>query len=331
MNPENRYALNPGWALLLKDMGVNTANVLRRAGLPQDLLVREGTTISADDYYALWNALGDETGDPALPISVANAISLEAFDPAIFAATCSKNLNVAAARIAQHKKLIAPTRLTVAQSRNETELELRWPEHASPPQALVTTELLFWVALARLGTRAPIRPLRMTTSEPPSEPAPYDDYLGIRIKKGPSHTVAFSAQDAAQPFLTANEAMWEFFQPELRRRLSELDADTTAAERVRAALLELLPAGDSSMEAVSNELAVSTRTLQRRLKGEGTSFQEVLNNTRESLARHYLSNSDLPAGEISFLLGYEDQHSFYRAFNAWTGLTPMRARAAAAV
>lgn len=331
MSPENRYALNPGWALLLNDVGVNTSNVLRRAGLPQDLFVREETSIAAEDYYALWDALSDETGDPALPISVANAISLEAFDPAIFAATCSRNLNVAAARIAQHKKLIAPTRLTVAQSPDETELELRWPEHAPPPQALAMTELLFWVALARLATRAPIRPLRITTSEPPSEPAPYDDYLGIRISKGPSHTVVFSAQDAARPFLTANEAMWEFFQPELRRRLSGLEADTTVADRVRAALLELLPAGDSSMEAVSNELAVSTRTLQRRLKEEGTSYQEVLNNTRESLARHYLSNSDLPAGEISFLLGYEDPHSFYRAFNSWTGLTPQRARAAAAV
>ena len=84
------------------------------------------------------------------------------------------------------------------------------------------------------------------------------------------------------------------------------------------------------MEAVARELAMSTRTLQRRLKGEGTSFQAVLGETRESLARHYLANSEMSAGEISFLLGYEDPRSFYRAFHDWTGLTPQVVRAGAA-
>ena len=74
---------------------------------------------------------------------------------------------------------------------------------------------------------------------------------------------------------------------------------------------------------------MSTRTLQRHLKNEGTSFQAALNETRESLARHYLMNSAMSAGEISFLLGYEDPNSFYRAFRSWTGLTPDKLRAEA--
>ncbi|MEM9654001.1 MAG: helix-turn-helix domain-containing protein, partial [Actinomycetota bacterium] len=73
----------------------------------------------------------------------------------------------------------------------------------------------------------------------------------------------------------------------------------------------------------------STRTLQRRLSEEGTSFQSVLNATRESLARHYLVNGGLAAGEIAFLLGYEEPSSFYRAFHSWTGQTPERVRAEA--
>jgi AraC-like DNA-binding protein len=61
---------------------------------------------------------------------------------------------------------------------------------------------------------------------------------------------------------------------------------------------------------------------------EGTSFQAVLSQTREALARHYLSSGALTAGEISFLLGYSDPNSFYRAFHAWTGQTPQRTRGA---
>lgn len=152
----------------------------------------------------------------------------------------------------------------------------------------------------------------------------------MAIEADPTPMISFSRFDAARPFLTADERMWEFFQPELRRRLSELDERAWMADRVRAALLELLPAGQATMRSVARHLAVSTRTLQLRLRHEGTTFQALLNGTRESLARRYLVESTMPATEIAFLLGYSDTNSFYRAFHAWTGQTPRTARASSA-
>lgn len=329
MKPETSYAVNPGWRLLMTDAGISVANVLRRAGLPRDLFTSGPNTLTTERYHGLWSAIEEEVQDPNLPLMVGRVISLEAFDAPLFAATCSPNLNVAARRIAQHKKLIGPMRVSVTETETETELELVWPPDAGPPPLLSMTDLVFWVAFARLATRHPVRPLAVTTPHPPLDEDAYAEYFGVSVQEGPRYAVSFSAMDAARPFLTANESMWEFFEPELRRRLSELEAGTSVAERVRAALLELLPAGDGSMEAAAGELAMSTRTLQRRLKAEGTSFQAVLNDTREALARHYLANSQMSAGEISFLLGYEDPRSFYRAFHAWTGQTPQLARAAA--
>jgi AraC-like DNA-binding protein len=83
------------------------------------------------------------------------------------------------------------------------------------------------------------------------------------------------------------------------------------------------------MSGVARSLATSTRTLQRRLREEGTSYQAARKATRESLARHYLRNGGMSVGQISFLLGYETPTSFYRAFHSWTGQTPERARTAA--
>lgn len=71
-------------------------------------------------------------------------------------------------------------------------------------------------------------------------------------------------------------------------------------ERVRSTLLEALPAGVVSMQSVSSKLAVSARTLQRRLQDEGTTFQQTLDTLRESLAHHYLRNTDMSSAEISF-------------------------------
>jgi AraC-like DNA-binding protein len=105
-----------------------------------------------------------------------------------------------------------------------------------------------------------------------------------------------------------------------------MHAAAGAAERVRAALLETLPGGDSAMTTVAHHLATSTRSLQRQLQVESTTFQAVLADTREQLARHYLAHSAMTTAEIAYLLAYEDTNSFYRAFRSWTGSTPERIR-----
>jgi AraC-like DNA-binding protein len=192
--------------------------------------------------------------------------------------------------------------------------------------SLVATELVFFVQLSRIATRIRIRPLEVIAPHPPQPKDEYAEYFGVAVQQGPSPELSFKAEDAALPFLTANEKMWEFFEPDLQKRLSELDESASTADRVRAALLELLPSGEASMESVSRKLGTSSRTLQRRLKQEGRSFQALLNETREDLARHYLKTSKLSGAEISFLLGFEDPNSFFRAFHAWTGVTPEQAR-----
>ena len=68
--------------------------------------------------------------------------------------------------------------------------------------------------------------------------------------------------------------------------------------------------------------------MQRRLNAEKLSFQAVLDATREELARHYLGSSAMSGAEISFLLGFEDPSSFFRAFHTWTGETPEQVRSA---
>jgi AraC-like DNA-binding protein len=204
-----------------------------------------------------------------------------------------------------------------------------WPAEPAPPAGLVAFELAFIVMLARLGTRARLLPVGLTMPSPPPGDA-YRDLLGVPFRAGESTGVTFSAADASRPFLTANEEMWRVFEPELRRRLAALDRVESTTDRVRAALLELLPAGRPDAGAVARRLALSSRTLQRRLAGEGTTFQAVLDRTRLALAHSYLNRPEVTVAEVAFLLGYDEPSSFYRAFHRWSGTTPQQARAAAA-
>ncbi len=324
------YALNPGWRILLRDMGVVPERVLRRAGLPLDLLNRGAGRLSVDHFHAMWQGLEAEVGRERLPLLLVESMSVEVFDPALFAAVCCPDLRSSAQRISRYKSLIGPIRLDVDEVDLGLRLTMSWPAGVEPPDSLGEMELLFWVGLVRLATRTPASAVAMMAPRRTGDLGAIEGYAGAALEEGPSWSITFSELDAARPFLTANEGMWQFFEPELRRRLAQLGQGATTSERVRAVLLELLPSGDASAEAVARRLAMSKRTLQRRLKSEDSSYQLVLDETRESLARHYLQNSPMSAAEISFLLGYEDPNSFYRAFHAWTGETPEAVRLAAA-
>jgi len=323
------YALDTTWRTLLRDLGVAPANVLRRAGLADDLLQQPSVRLPPEDYYRLWDSVEAEMGDPLFAIRFCESIRSESFSPLLFAALCSPNLLVAMRRISRYKALIAPMRLDVAETRDAVAIAFNWQDTPlSPPVSLAVAELLFCLTLARIGTREPVRPVEVMTTALPSPLAPYEAFLGARLQRGAAHRIVFTAVDANRPFLTSNEAMWAAFEPELRQRLADLDGAASTAKRVRAALLEGLPSGLVTMEAIARKLALSKRTLQRRIEAEGTSYQQVLNETREALARHYLAKTALPAVEISFLLGFDEPNSFYRAFRAWTGTTPDRMRQA---
>jgi AraC-like DNA-binding protein len=327
MTNANTYTVDPGWRLLLNDLGIRPGNVLRRAGLPGDLFGREKSQLTTDEYFRLWQAIQDEMGDPLRPLRMAEMMTVEAFDPSIFAALCSSDLNTALGRISRYKRLICPQKLTVDVRKRGTTLGFEWLGTVEePPPSLVTGEQIFFVQLARIATREKVVPLKLSATHPPEQMAEYNEYFGVPIRRGKRPEITFSPEDATRPFLTANEKMWDFFEPELKKRLSELDEKATTSERVHAALLELLPSGESSVTNVAKKLGAGPRTLQRRLKNEGKSFQGILDSTREELAKHYLKSSSYSGAEISFLLGFEDPNSFFRAFHSWTGTTPEQAR-----
>lgn len=312
--------------VLLADLGLRSADLLQAAGLPGDLLNRDGATLSPRQYYALFDALDLVIGDRDLAIAIADTLSPEVFDPPIFAAMCSPNLQVAADRIAVHKRLLGPLRLHVEPDADGVNLKIAWPAGDPPPAVLPCVEAAFWVALARFGTRTRVVPQRVVLPQLPRNVATVESWLRTRVERGATTLIRFSRLDATRPFLTANAGMWDFFEPELRRRLDDLGADATFGSKVRATLVELLPAGAGSTHGVARHLGISTRTMQRRLGDEGVTFQELLAEVREGLARHYLTQSTLSLTEIAFLLGYDDPNSFHRAFNRWTGRTPLGIR-----
>ncbi|WP_109126699.1 AraC family transcriptional regulator [Dyella sp. C11] len=318
-----RFAVHPGWRLVMRDAGIDVAHALSYAGLPADLFARKDASLTPNEYFRLWNGMEAAAAGRNVALTLVRATSVEAFDPPIFASLCSPNFNVALSRLAEYKRLIGPLTCNVQVTPAFTQVTLTcygWDEPL--PSSLGAFEAIFLTHLARLATRFDIRPTLCQLMTLPPEAEACEAFLGCPMQLGDANIVRFSAEDAARPFLTENAAMWEFFEPGLRARLSKLDTEATLGERVRAALLDMLPSGQSSIDQVAHRLAMSRRSLQRQLEKECIAFRDLLNSVRNELASHYLLHSELSPGQISYLLGFEDANSFLRAFKGWTGITP---------
>lgn len=322
-----RFVVEPAWKLVLKDLGVDSSEIIQRAKLPVNLFVKENASLSVEEYFRFWEALASTASTPLFSLRLGQSVSPEIFNPPMFAALCSPNLNVAIARLGDYKKLCGPSKILVKEEKDYTTVSFECLfADIKVPNSYVATELVFLVYLIRLATREQIKPLSVISTADLITGLEYAEYFGIKPEIGKINQLKFTAKDANRPFLSQNNGMWNFFEPELKKRLADVEAKATFAERVGVTLFELIPSGLCTTDAVAKKLAVSKRTLQRNLTNEKTSFQLVLNSTREKLAKHYLVNSNLSSEAISFLLGFDDPNSFARAFRSWTGFAPGKMR-----
>ncbi|WP_238917839.1 AraC family transcriptional regulator [Clostridium sp. YIM B02555] len=317
----NKFILDRKFADLIENLGISIAEVLKKSNLPEDLFSHQMPSLTAIEYINFMEILKELSNDECIPIRIGTIENIETFSPPIFAAYCSRNVLTCMKRISTYKKLICPLVFLVNENKDNITLEMTFENTENElPEFLVAIEMVFLVQLIRNATKTRIIPKEVVTKHKIDNDN-YEKFFGIRPKVGTRNILTISKEDALRSFISQNDAMWEYFEPELRRRLSELDIDDTYAARVRSALIELLPAGEGSIDDVSSKLGCSTRTLQRKLKEEDTTFQKQLNHTRELLARHYLKNSAISSDDIAYLLGYQDLNSFVRAFHIWTGMT----------
>lgn len=318
---KNYFILDKKYSDLLEKLGLNTQEVLKKAQLPQDLFNRKSPVMTIEEYIRFMESIKELSKNDSLAIKMGTIENLETFSPPIFAAYCSKNALTCMKRISKYKKLIGPIEFILNENKDNITIEISFANNKNEmPEFLVMTEMVFLIILIRSATKEHIVPIEIITKYN-LDNDDYEKFFGVRPKIGIKNILTISKKDALIPFISENDNMWQYFEPELKRRLCELDIEDTYSARVRSSLIELLPAGEGSIDDVASKLGLSKRTLQRKLKQEDTTFQKQLNYTRELLAKHYLKNSDVTSDDIAYLLGYQDLNSFLRAFNIWTGMT----------
>jgi AraC-like DNA-binding protein len=167
-------------------------------------------------------------------------------------------------------------------------------------------------------------PLRVGFAhEAPPDVSVYEGFFGcpVRFDAGVNELV-FSPAVWRESIEVGNPDLSAILERYAEDILSRLPRGGELLPRVRSALSDELRGGDPTQTVIAKKLGLSPRTLQRRLKDEGATFAQLLDDVRTEAAKVLLADANLSVGEVGLLLGFFDHGSFTRAFRGWTGQTP---------
>ena len=325
----DRFRVASTLARRIEELGVSPAEVLRRAGLPTDLLAQEKILVSTEEMFSLYRGLAEASHDPAIGLKLGTEPRLERYDAVGIAAVSSRSFRDALGRMARYKQLVCPEELRVVERGNECRVQFRWLLAQDKEPALLVDLCFAWiVTIARRGTGGLIEPKRVELRDASGKRGMYEAHFGCATKvDARQNAIVFARADLDRPFLTHNADLFAVVGPQLEAELSQARASKAIGEQVKGILKRLLAGRRPGIEDVAKELRLSARTLQRRLAEDGATFQQLMQDARRELARHYLQHSSLELNETAYLLGYEDAHSFFRAFHDWEGSSPGEWRA----
>ncbi|WP_158592475.1 helix-turn-helix transcriptional regulator [Lactobacillus sp. ESL0228] len=247
------------------------------------------------------------------------------FVPPYFAALSSKNGLQAIKRLSSYEQLIGPIEIGTFKEEGNLRIHISYLDNSRKNSRFsLLVDQISLISLIRTGTGKLIKPLSIGSKFNYS--TEITEYLGISAQNCRDNYLVFSKNDLLTPFLTQNDIMWNFMEPGLKKYINDLKVDPPFKAIVQDTLFKLIAGGNFQLKDVANAIGISSRTVQRWLKNEGTNYKEQVNEVQKILALNLLQDTTLNTAEISFLVGFNNVTTFYKAFKRWTGKTVLKYR-----
>jgi AraC-like DNA-binding protein len=307
-------------------LGVDTDAILAGAGVDRSVVEDPDGHLSTDQVRELWRRAYQASGDPDLALHAAEALRFGAYRVIDYLAGSASTVGAAVSQVSAYFPIInSAVSLPITERADEITLGIACPDD---PLALTRPYVEYTFAAVFLRVREATNVRFPLTRVEMAFPAPARTSEHERIFECP---VRF---DASRSVLLFTRATWQTANsradPDLHGVLADharslgqkVPTEPAPVREVRRAIMDQLSAGPPSLEGVARKLAMSPRTLQRRLREHNLSYADLLDTTRAAAAKSYLTDQQISVAEIAYLLGFSEQSSFNHAFKRWTGKAP---------
>jgi len=323
------------WVLLIAkaidSYGCDSRELFNRIGLEHARLRDPIARFPYPAVARLWKVATEETEDPCFGLTVASFWHPTTLYALGYSWLASYNLEEALERAVRYSRIVntaASGVLRIEKPGKSYALIVdggRLNPHPVP--AAIDAALAMLLIMCRAAYGEDFRPLRVSLQR--DEPDSSNRFT--ELFEAP---IAFSQAENAmwlepgmvsEPLATANPELVRINDRIVTDYLAQLDLSDVSMQ-VKSKLIERLPSGNINESGIASSINVSRRSLQRRLKEQGMTFTQLLDNTRRELGVQYVRDPQQSFNEIAFLLGFAEPGNFSRAFKRWYGKSPSQYR-----
>ena len=313
-------------AALAADSELEAEQMLAAIGLYPEILKDADAYISHEKFIALWVELVRCSGNPSIGLRMAEFAQPSSWDVVGYAVETSPDLNEAMRRIVRSVRVLhEEAEMTFEVKGKVARLTHTVPSFPiSPYRAACDWVVAGICLLIRRITGADFVPLKVGFQHSlPEDIFTYHRLFGAPLEfNQPVNEIAFDSTFLSSPLLKSYPELGRVLDRYIEELLAKLPHSESFIDSVRREISIELRGGNLEVETIAKRLGFVSRTLQRKLKETGTSYQELLDETRQSLSIHYLQEQHMAVSEVAFLLGFSEASAFHRAFKRWTGATP---------
>jgi AraC-like DNA-binding protein len=315
----------------LRKHNVASAPLLRRAGLSEHDFDGQRQRISAAAQGRLLEYSAEVLDDSAFGLHLAEEANPREAGLLFYVASAARDLGEALAYFERYSRIVnEAVRVKLRRGPDEVTAEVSF--HGLSRHG-IQQNVEFGIAIILKALREVsgrnLRPTQVSfVHARNSDMREFERFFGCPVEfAAPSDQLSFSKEAAGLPLVTGDPYLLETLQPfcddAARGRHT---ASGTVQDLVENEVQKLLPQGKSQKHRVARSLGLSARTLSRRLAQEGTTYEDVVDRLRRSLAVQYIKDPGLSVAQMAWLLGYEGASSFSHAYRRWTGSSPSLAR-----
>lgn len=314
--------------------GVDRRKLLAVTNKTVEELSDEALLFEAPIYNEIVEQAVDLSGDDYLGLHLGEYLSLSAAGLIVQIAQSSATVLEALNHMVEYANLgcqALPFQLTELDQEYEVSLSPNplWLQQ-SPISVRHTIDgtLVFTLREFRTLTRQKHHPIRVHFAYPrPASIKEYERIFHCPIHFGkPLTAIYLDKRQVHEKVITSDYRLLQILIPYAQEKLAAMQGQLGFATIVKQSIINLVKPQFPTIEQVAANLNLSVRTLQRRLKEEGFTFQSVMDELRKEFAIEYLKNKNTSIKEIAYLLDYAESSSFIRSFKRWTGKSPSEFR-----